>query len=510
MKKRIFEILAWIAIISLLGFGYKTVTPEYSFANDSLIKLLQAKSLLAHHFRSDNYYYFLQKYDTSYQFFPIDYHLYHIQAGSKHVGPFGVLFSVITAPLLGLFHFSYLPYVSGILFLISLVILRTVWKLSIWGVLLTAFCTSLLIYSVEYSENILFLFLSFITWTLFFKARHHLWALVLSGLCFGISVGLRLESVLFFPFFALSYLFVVRKFSTRLYPIIFFSLSFGFVLLIFFAVNFFLYGHILGTKFLADQGNFYLGIEHKINNYISLLFGKKEEAFFKVGFFGLTPLFLWIVIWIPLNWKQIPEDNRVLFCASLLYILVAPGFAPHDGQWSWGARYLAICIIPFAINADHFLQTIVHANSPKWKKILILVLSLYSIAQLILGIKIIGVSAEIMKLVQKNTIKIETDLRLYHSGIFALHTGPQILDKPSLLAADDTKLQKLIPILKRRYKEKKIAYIYSQKLDLMLQSGGVPVKANSSEYIKILSEHFTPLEEKVDVGTDMEVYIFKI
>ncbi len=45
----------------------------------------------------------------------------------------------------------------------------------------------------------------------------------------------------------------------------------------------------------------------------------------------------------------------------------------------------------------------------------------------------------------------------------------------------------------------------------MLQSGGAPVKANPSEFIKILSENFTPLDEKVDLSIpDMEVYIFKI
>jgi hypothetical protein len=502
-------IIIWILVLLFLGYGYKTVPPRYSFANDSLIKLLQAKSLSNNHFHSDEYTHFLKEYDSSFTYFPIDYQLYHLKVNGKHIGPFPVLLSFIGAVLLSASGHIILPLFSGIVYILSLVVLKKFWNVHVLSILHTAVCTSLIIYALEFSENILFIFLHFLSVSLFFKWGEKKLAPVISGFLLGLSVWLRLESIVFLPIFVVSYLVVYREKKENYLPILLYSLFFVLVFLVFLVFNFFAYGNVIGPRFLADQENFFLNFSHKISIYISLYFGKSEEVFFKVGFFGLTPIFLFVLFWSISVWKDTLPELKTLYLATVLYILISPGLAPHDGVWSWGARYLSMCILPISLFLDTFIKVVIERKQKIYIGLFVL-LSIYSLTQTLLGIKIVSLSAGVMKIVQAETEKIDSDIRLFHNGILALHTGPQILDKPSLLASDEKQLHDLLKILKTHYQGKTIAYSFSEKLDSVLKEKVNYPAASSQSYKSILSKELQEIKILPSRGLYTETYYYKI
>ncbi|MCX7998658.1 MAG: hypothetical protein N3A69_06865, partial [Leptospiraceae bacterium] len=100
-------IFFWMGFGVVINFIYLLIHPKYSFYGDSLIKLLMSKSLLLQNFHSINYFYFFKDYDPTFTYFPIDYHLYHIQKENLHFGPFGFSFSFFSALLLKFLPYSY-------------------------------------------------------------------------------------------------------------------------------------------------------------------------------------------------------------------------------------------------------------------------------------------------------------------------------------------------------------------------------------------------------------------
>ncbi|MDH5656278.1 MAG: hypothetical protein OEZ34_10240, partial [Spirochaetia bacterium] len=431
---------------------YAAVPPKYSFANDSLIKLLQAKSFTMNHYESENYYYHWKGFDTEYKFFPIEYSLYVLKTGDIISGPFSVFFSYFTSFLFLFLPYEALPLFSGFIFLLILLLLRRFPEGNYFAMLTAAFTTGLAIFAAEYSENILFLFMIFVSQTLLFTGKKDSVNYIIAGLILGISVVFRLESILYFPMLIISF-FLFKRDKEFFRKVSLFSFSFFFAVSLFFIFNHLNYGHPLGTKFLVDESNFFRGFYEKLLIYISLYFGQFELVLFKPGFFGLTPLFAVLLIYSFVKWKKINENLKILLVSIYLYFLIAPMFSPHDGQWSWGARYLTVGIFAFSLLAGHFYE------SEKSKKTVLLVsiLSIYSFFQLALGLSLISMSAGVMKEVQIHTEDIQSDLRIFHNGVLSLHTGPQILDEPTVLLNTTEDQDRFFGILKKHYSGKTVS-----------------------------------------------------
>lgn len=481
--------LFWSSVILTIFIVHSLVPPKYSFYGDSLIKLLMAKSLLLRNFESINYFYFFENFDPNFTYFPIDYHLYHIQKENLHFGPFGFSFSFFSAILLKIFPYFFLPLLSSLALIFVLYYLRKFWNLHYSSLGFLVFCTSLLIYIVEFSENIFFIIFHFLSLSFFLQEKWgEFWDSFLASLLLVVSISFRLESLMYLGLLVPVYVYVY-KFNINKKKLFLF-LSFTILFLgVFFFLNYFIYGHILGSKYLADQKNFFSTLNQKLINYFSLWIGMKEEMFFKPGFFGLTPLFLAVFYIGFQNFKILSPNSQILLLTSFAYILIAPFFAPHDGHWSWGARYLSITILPLGIVLNELNLIPKVWSSARWKKNVLIALLVVSFVQVFLGIFIISISSQVMKQVQENTSKIDSHFRIFQNGIFALHTGPQILETNSLLVKNKEDLEKLIPLL-RNFPNQKIAFLYSKKLENLLAKGNVFTELSEETAAQILEKNF--------------------
>lgn len=504
-KKSIFF---WMGFGIVISFIYLLIPPKYSFYGDPLIKLLMSKSLLLQNFQSINYFYFFKDYDPNFTYFPIDYHLYHIQKENLHFGPFGFSFSFFSAILLKFLPYSYLPPLSSLVLFLLILYLRKAWELRYSTLSFLLFCTSALIYVTEFSENIFFIFLYWICLSILLKdGKNFFLDSFLASLAFVLSVSFRLESLMYLAFFLPIFVYVYHKNLNikKLFLFLCFSSAF---LGLFFLGNFLIYGHILGSKYLADKKNFFL-LSQKIMNYISLWFGVKEEMFFKPGFFGLTPLFFLIFLFGFQKWKSLSNVSKVFLLSSVVYASLAPFFAPHDGHWSWGARYLSLLILPLCIVLDELQLLSEFWNSVFWKKVVLSLLLGVSLFQVFLGIFIVSVSSKVMQKVQESTEKIESDFRLFHNGILALHTGPQVLETHSLLVKNEEELEKLLPILKSNFEGKTVAYLHSEKLESLLQKGNVTLNLNEKTMLVKLSENLE-FQKEESFGDFLSVRKYRI
>jgi hypothetical protein len=490
-----------------LIFAYTTVEPAYSFASDSLNKLIQSYSLIENRFLSDNLHYSFRDVDPDYNFYPADYVLYHLRLGSKHVGPFSVFFSIFTSPLF-IFPIWVLPLVSGLIYLIGLWVLKKYWNVSNIILFLTACGTSLLIYAVEYSENIYFIFLHFISITLFLKKEKQT---ILAGILMGLSVYLRLETLLGFPFYVIAYVIVYGiKDKESFKKIFLFGSAFTLTVFLFLLFNQINYGHYLGPKYLVDQSNFW-NFETKFRIYLSLFFGLMQLGFFKLGFFGLTPFFLVPLFLLFKEFNSLEKDIRFLFISSIMYFLIAPALSPHDGHWSWGARYFSLLVFPFAILSQESLNIILSKYNKKFILVIFYFLVTYSIIMTQVGLKIVGVSSRVMKEVQTiMNILPGADIRLFNNEAFALHTGPQLLKEPSVLARNKDSLSDLILMIKKHSPGKKIVFIHSSLLNRMLQSSGIVINSDLEEYKQLLSKELIFLESREIQKFEIEALYYKI
>lgn len=481
--------LFWSSVVLTIFIVHSLVPPKYSFYGDSLIKLLMAKSLLLHKFLSIKYFYFFENFDPNFTYFPIDYHLYHIQKDNLHFGPFGFSFAFFSAILLKIFPYFFLPLLSSLALVLILYHLRKFWNLNYSSLGFLVFCTSLLIYTVEFSENIFFIILHFLSLSFFLKEKWgELWDSLLASLLLVLSISFRLESLMYLGLLIPAYVYVY-KFNVNKKKLFLFLSFTSLFLGMFFFLNYSIYGHILGSKYLADQKNFFSTLTQKLVNYFSLWIGVKEEMFFKPGFFGLTPLFLGVIFMGFQKLKTLSQNSQILLLTSFAYILVAPFFAPHDGHWSWGARYLSVAILPLGVVLNELNFIFKFWISTRWKKNFFIILLLVSFVQAFLGVFIISISSQVMKQVQTITSNIDTNFRIFQNGILALHTGPQVLETPSLLVKSKEDLEKLIPIL-RKFPNQKIAFVYSKKLESLLAKGNIFTELNEETAVQIFEKNF--------------------
>ncbi len=444
------QILLWLPLVVGAVLFFQMVPPGFSFGADSLIKALQAISLNENGGFNEDYLYFLKDSDPNYKYFPIDYPLYHIQILGKHMGPFPIFFSLQTMGLRLFLPFAALPVFSFLVLLAFLYYLKSLWGLSFRIIYFAFFCTSVPLLFLEYSENLYFVIFLVLGASLALKKRDHLFFLGLGGILIGISTFYRLETVLFFPLLWLSFWFRFSKENNLYLKLFILGAGFSLTFLVFLGMNAYLYGHILGPRYLVDQTGFQKGFSEKVYLFQALWFVGKWNDYWKPGFLGLTPLFLLPVIAYfgkrTQNWGM---ETKSLFEASLGFLLLAPLFSPHDGHWTWGSRYLNLCIFPFCFALEeeikHFPSNLFGKLKPKI--IFCFCLVLYSLGLVFLGIKITSFSAKVLKEVQSHLKELpEPSLKVYSSGIVALHSGLEILNNGSLLLQDVEGLNWLVAL----------------------------------------------------------------
>jgi len=460
-----------VGITVAISISYFLVQPKYSFTSDSLIKLFQAYSLKKNQFKSEEYYYFYSEYDPEYKYFPIDYHLYKMRVGEKFIGPFPIAFSTLAAFLLYVLPYKVLPFISLFFILVAVYVARKMWNLTNLGILFLFFCTSVNINYLEFSENSLFISLAFAGITLFLLGTTISQALV-AGLLLGLSIFFRLETLLYLPFLAVGFFFFrgISEFkSTRIY---YFLFSFCFTVILFFVMNLLLYDTILGPRFIVDRSGFLTSsLKYKFQNFISIVFGSKYQAFYKLGFIGLTPVFIVSYIYGFVYFHKLSRDIKILIVSSVLYLLISPFFAPHDGHWSWGGRYLNLLIFPMTILTDVlFFRNSFHFFSKAWLKVLVSVLIFYSVIQSFIGVGILHLTNRITKEIQNEISTLEKDsILIVNSGILALTFGTEFVERRILKISADDSVNKLFFDISNLYGDKPIFTIFSSALEKNLK-----------------------------------------
>ncbi len=359
------RVIAWAAVIVLTLFAVYKLPPKYSYTGDGLTKAIQAHSLLFH--GSEQLYYPAADIDPRYAYYPFPgvYRL-EVQPG-RFVGPFPVLFAAASVPVLAVFGKIALPVWNCVLFLLLLYLLQRWWSVHPLTIVWAAFTTPLILYAVEYSENILFILLVFAGLTLFLKslpeeddADGSIPAAIGGGLLVGLGVWLRLEALIFFAILG-GVAFVVHRGWRRSNIVCMLAGAAGFfaALLAFCVWNAFDYGHFLGPRYIAEGGGagFFRDFSVKLDIWITLVFGKLQPLP-KLGFLAYMPVFLivWLHLLRPSIFRALSLNLRTLLISTLIFVPLVPWFAPHDGITAWGPRYLALAILPCCLLFDRALR----------------------------------------------------------------------------------------------------------------------------------------------------------
>ncbi len=482
--------------------GYITVPPIYSFQNDSLIKFIQTYSLVNSSFVSQEYIYFFKDIDPNYNYHFTRDSIYFLKVNGLNIGPFPVFFSYLTA-FFFLFPFNLFSVLSGIIYFLILYIIYKYWKIDNLILLLGAIGTSLLIYALEYSENIYYLLFLLLFFTLFFKFEKLEY---LAAIFLGLSAFLRLESIIIYIIFNISifYSIIYLSNNVKIKNIIIFNLVFIIIIIIFFIYNNIIYDNFLGPRFIADRANFW-NIQTKINNYISLYFGNPIFGAFKLGFFGLTPIFLIAPIYLFFKFRNLDNVTQIFLIFFIGYVLIVPGLSPHDGHWSWGARYFIPVLIPSLVLSDVLLKI-----SGKKIKILFIILLVYSALMNQIGVKIISLSVESMKNVQNIISSSKSDIRIFDSHIFALFTGTQLIYKPTLVLKGDDYLREMLGKMKSTRKGTYVSYFQSGILNKIYMEFQNEDRDRNKVILDNLSDIFKNVEKKELSQFEIVEYIFNL
>ena len=312
--------------------------PKYTFTGDTLSKLIQTQSLIKNNFQSEELYYPLRDIDPDYKFYPFQ-GVYLINNKGKHIGQYPVFFSFISALVLKLSGVLFLPFASIFITILTLFLFKKNWGVSNFILLFVSFCSFFIIHAVSYTEMMFYVFLVYCGMTLFLKGNAGKYAVFKAfsgGILMGMSVWLRLESMLFFGGLMLGGL-IVDGFKTvikeRRYQV--FVTGFSVAVIAFFIFNFIDYGHPLGPRYFTNVGVKEITFVKKIEIITTLLFG----GGLRPGLFGYIPLFL-VVIFIALrksNYQKLTSEIKTLLIAVLSFLFVAVLVSPNDGSGRLGS-----------------------------------------------------------------------------------------------------------------------------------------------------------------------------
>ncbi|MDH5654777.1 MAG: hypothetical protein OEZ34_02640 [Spirochaetia bacterium] len=486
---------------------------DHAFTGDSMTKLLQSYSLYKSGLSSDQFYYPAEDFDPEYQFFPGG---YLINMKGKFIGPFPVFFAFIGALLLFVVNMKYLIYISLVFTCLILYFLIQNWRLEKKWIFFLYFSTPFLLYSVDFSEVIPFMALQFAALSLFLNPRGNRNAsFLLSGALFGVGVFLRLEAipvafslgaaVLFlslenkFPFLNVdSLLGLLRKYS-------FFIAGFIVMVILFFLMNYILYGNTMGPRWSFNYGSEieYLSTQ-KLEQFITLLF----FGIIKLGFFGYMPLFL-LVISVSFRksiYSQLDETDKIILFSSIIFLLLVSFSAPNDSIVSWGPRYLAAAILPMIVFSAKIFR-IVQLKSGLKKKLFIyfsIFLVTFSVFMTYLGFAFAGRVQKQLAGVQRQFNSVESDYRIYEDSLLMSHVGFEYFERKILYSRFDESHRLLIDKLKKTEKGKTICYYKlkdrsenNERQNPVEKTSGTNIKSSMTDYIHEMTPVSTGELEKM-------------
>jgi len=409
---------------------------NYVFISDSLLKLLQADSVIKNGFRSDELIYSFKEIDPDYKFFPIS--DFTFESNRKRFSQYPTLFAYISAVFLKFLNESALMYFVIFVGFIVVFFMQSYFKLSFYSFLLLVFGTPIVFYGYEFSENTLFLLVSFVAYALtlherFFSNKAYQ---VIVSILLGISMHLRLEAFVFcsiyFPIF-----FIVLYFRKKesvfsilktFFPLI---VSFLFIATSLFIFNFYQYGHPFGSRFIISGGNKFDIVIKLKQMFVLFFFGLR-----KVGFFGYTPLFLFLLfLYFRKALKgDLPWKIQVLYFVLLFYVPILSFLTGSESFVNWGPRYLALSLFPAILLTDYHTKNF--STIPRLKKLTLVLLLIYSFYITWKGIQIQTHSFKLIKSAHSLLFSHEADIFLIDDQFLAGFSGKEFRTKKILVIQD--------------------------------------------------------------------------
>jgi len=455
----------WAVIVLVGAYYIYALNPSYIFTGDSLNKLLQADSLSSSGFKTEDLKYNASDIDPDFQFYPFP-GAYHIVVENRHLGQYPIFFSFFSAQVLKVFPPEVFPFIGFGFFLILLFVLQREFQVTNFIILLAAFFTYLLPLSLDYSENIYTVFLTFLGLTLYIrnldKPQIEFIKMLFAGALIGLGVWLRLEGIFFFLSLFVGFLFVYRlNNKTETIRFFLFGLGFSIITILFFAFNFIDYGHIFGPRYLANKDGFTQTVLERIQQVITLLFVGK----FKVGYFVFTPLLLVSLYYfcIPKNFKEISNRDKMLLVALVIFLPFVAVAAPNDGIVTWGPRYLAHAVLPNLILLHTFLEKSSFYKN-EWKlpgKILFYISLFISLVLFYAGFKFTTVATKQLKQYQTEIDSVKADIRIFQNFFLINHTGTSYLKTVNLLISKEEELTIFLKNLKEKNKKGTVVFYNS-------------------------------------------------
>ncbi|WP_086478625.1 LA_3751/LA_3752 family putative glycosyltransferase [Leptospira venezuelensis] len=429
-RKFLLENAYWIAPIALVLYTLFTVPTNDGFNSDSALKLFQAKGLLATSYSDQEVFYLGKKWDPDYLAHPNRKFLI-LRPDGGYWGQYSIFFAAVTAPILYLFGTSALVPFCILIYFLSIAIFKIIYKPERFTIFFALLCTPIFLYSLEYSENTLFLLFAGIGLSLYFKNPSLDWRFsdrFLAGFFLGVTVWFRLEPFIFIPALGLAILIAEYK---RILSLDFwkgngiFALGIILPILVFVFFNTYAYGSYLGPRFEVNS-NVAWDISVKLKQLFVLAF----FGYWKLGFFGYMPILLWVIFDRTFSETALNLREKVIILLLLIYIPLLSFSVSTEALVSWGPRYLSLCIFPGLFLLDDWYRIKSKKAFSKLGVAALIIFVSFSIAATLKGLSMIRASYKQIKVMSGEFEKYKTDYIVTGSEIISGHFGRLSLSIP--------------------------------------------------------------------------------
>lgn len=451
--------ILWILLILAVFYSIEYTQPRYSLFQDSHDKAVQTYSIWQNHFLSDNLYYPAKVFDPDLEFFHLTKNLY-IQSNGKLVSAFPIQFAYLMAPFLSILPVSFLAYTSLIFLAFAFLILRRYYHFSILLIAISFFATFLWPLSWEYSEFPLLFVFSTVSLYPFLKKKRSVNFQFLSGTFLAWSIIVRLDTVPFYGIFFLShfYFYIKRngwsKTQSYIKTYLVFLISTIVFLIFYVSINQILYGHFLGTRFLANASGFSAGFLERLQWFQSLLFYSDR----KIGFFGYIPFAFVLLSIYWFKFKTISDSKKNLLIATSVTLVAIPFLAPNDGFNNWGPRFYTVLIFPYLLLLKPFVSYYYHNRKPLFFSFL-LTFGLFTFSLGVLGAKLQKAKTNLEKKFTPILTEIKPDILVFQDYLNLYTSGSYYFDHTVIVSYTSDLNSKLLDRIVTTNPNAKIAFI---------------------------------------------------
>lgn len=455
IKNRIFGILFILTVF----YSIEYTQPKFSLFQDSHDKAVQTFSIWENHFLKEDLYYPAKTFDPTLDFFHLAKNL-RIQFKEKLVSAFPIQFAFMMAPFLSFLPIEFLPYTSLIFLALGFFVLNRNYNFSLLLLALTYFTTFLWPLSWEYSEFPVVFAFSVYGLIPFLRKNSSGLQHFFAGLVLAWVVIVRLDTLPFLSlFFAAHFFFYVKRKGLNQFKdyfqtyFVFFSSLITF-LLVQLSINQWLYGHFLGTRFLANQDGFAVGFAERLQWFQSLLFFSN----LKIGFFGYIPFALVLICFYWLRLNKISDSKKALLVAMTGTLLTIPWIAPNDGFNNWGPRFYTILIFPYL----YLLKPLITFFYHRKKKLFFtffLIFGIYTFSIGIIGAKIQKTKTNLVKRFTPILEETKPDILIFQDYLNLYTSGTYYFNHIVIVSYTTDSNMNLLEKIAPLYPNQKIAFV---------------------------------------------------